>query len=112
MSAAIRDAIGNEPEGPWTEQLARLADVIVAMCELRFDEVPAVPGTGPVAAVAAGLGALSEELQATVVAREEAEAAALAKSQFLANMSHELRTPLTTIVGSASLLDATELSPR
>lgn len=46
------------------------------------------------------------------VARQVAEGASRAKSEFLANMSHELRTPMNGVLGMASLLVATELSPR
>jgi PAS domain S-box-containing protein len=42
-------------------------------------------------------------------AKDEALAAARAKSDFLANMSHEIRTPLNAVIGMASLLLDTKL---
>ena len=96
-----------------SDQLREITEALVAMAGLDFSVTPTVRQDGSALdAVAVGLRALAEELQAALQARQVAEQSNRSKAQFLANMSHELRTPLTTVIGVADLLATSSLTPQ
>lgn len=52
-----------------------------------------------------------EAEQALKIAKEDAEAANIAKTNFIANMSHDIRTPLTGVIGLSEMLEVDIVDP-
>lgn len=73
------------------------------------------PNTGKPAEIIASLRNIDQTKQleiALLEAKENAEAAADAKSAFLANMSHEIRTPMNGVIGFTELALSGELEEK
>jgi PAS domain S-box-containing protein len=74
---------------------------------VRWDARPWYLDSGEIGGIIICLDVITDQIEAKnilILAKEEAEQAAVAKTQFLSTMSHEIRTPMNAVIGITHLL--------
>ena len=74
---------------------------------LSWDARPWYLDSGEIGGIIICLDVITDQIEAKntlILAKEEAEQAAVAKTQFLSTMSHEIRTPMNAVIGITHLL--------
>jgi signal transduction histidine kinase/ActR/RegA family two-component response regulator len=92
-----------------SERLTRLLDALGRIAGGNLDErIPLSSAHDELDAIGHAINVLVGELQIVASglrrAKEDAEAASMAKTIFLRNVSHEIRTPLTVVLGMSDLI--------
>ncbi len=92
-----------------SERVARLLEALGRIAGGNLDErIPISSEHDELDAIGHAINVLVGELQIVAAglrqAKENAEAASMAKTVFLRNVSHEIRTPLTVVLGMSDLI--------
>jgi two-component system sensor histidine kinase/response regulator len=107
---------GDGQQQDWGRRLEAILESLLQLMQGNYEHrLPVDDPESVVDAIHLAINMTAEEIQRQRRALDDAlaraEAASRAKSEFLANMSHEIRTPMQGVVGMASLLLATKLTP-